>query len=51
MGMISKVRAFVLGVYEHKLDCTTHFGEPEIEWYDKGRDVAKRLYALFTEEQ
>lgn len=43
--MRRKLKAFFLGIYEHKLDCTTHFGATEIEWYDRGRDIAKRFVA------
>ena len=34
---------FLLGMREFRLDCTTHFGEMEIETYDAGREWAHRL--------
>lgn len=35
--------AFILGICEYKMDSTTHFDEPEINYYDKGRAFAKHL--------
>jgi len=35
------LHAFFLGMREHKMDSTTHFDEPEINYYDMGRALAK----------
>lgn len=41
--MLRRLRIFLLGMREFRLSCTTHFDEPEIETYDRGRDFAHRL--------
>ena len=38
-----KLIAFAHGLIEHRSDITTHYPEPYIEWYDKGRSIATRL--------
>ncbi len=40
---MKKIKAFLLGVWEFKLSCTTHFDEPLINSYDWGREIAHRL--------
>lgn len=38
-----KLRAFIHGLMEYRLDITTHYDEPFINWYDRGRSIAVRL--------
>lgn len=40
---MKKIKIFLLGMKEFRLDSTTSFNYPEIEIYDKGRDFAHRL--------
>lgn len=40
---MDKLKAFVLGVREFRMDSTTSFDSPLIESYDRGRDLAHRL--------
>ncbi len=40
---MSNLRIFLLGMKEFRSNCTTHFGRPEIEVYDAGRDFAHRI--------
>lgn len=37
------MKTFLLGMYEFRRDLTTHFEHPEIEIYDRGRELAHRL--------
>jgi len=42
------VRAFLLGIYEFRRDCTTSFvGQPDEQskynWYDRGRELAHKV--------
>jgi hypothetical protein len=37
------IRAFWLGVWEFRRDATTHFDDPLIYAYDRGREWAHRL--------
>lgn len=37
------IRIFLLGMWEFRSMCTTHFDYPEIEVYDSGRELAHRL--------
>lgn len=42
--MLAKVRAFLLGIAEFRLGCTTGFDDYELLCiYDAGRDLAHRL--------
>lgn len=41
---MKKIKAFICGVREFKLDITTHYGEDLIEWYDSGRELAWRIF-------
>lgn len=36
---MKKVKAFLMGIIEFRLDVTTHFDDSLIEYYDKGRDL------------
>lgn len=38
-----RIRIYLLGMREFRSDLTTHFDYPEIETYDRGRDMAHRL--------
>lgn len=40
---MNAIKAFLLGMWEFRSDCTTHFGGNLIETYDLGRDLAHRL--------
>jgi hypothetical protein len=40
---MSKLRAFLLGMREFRLDFTTHMPEDRIDAYDWGREWAHRL--------
>lgn len=37
------IYVFLLGMYEFRSDCTTHFNGFWIETYDRGRDLAHAL--------
>lgn len=41
--MFRKLRVFLLGMQEFRSMVTTHFDPPEIETYDRGRDLAHRM--------
>jgi hypothetical protein len=38
-----RLRAFIHGIIEYRLDITAHYAEPFILWYDKGRSIATYL--------
>lgn len=38
--MIKHIKAFINGIREYRYDVTTHYPEPYIESYDKGRALA-----------
>ena len=38
-----RLRAFIHGITEYRLGVTTHYAEPFICWYDKGRSLAIHL--------
>lgn len=40
---MKKIKIFLLGMWEFRMNSTTHFDEPEIETYDAGRDFAHRI--------
>lgn len=40
---MNKLSIYLLGMREFRLDSTTSFGYPQIETYDRGRDMAHRL--------
>lgn len=42
--MWNKIKAFICGVKEYKLDVTTHYGKDLIESYDSGRELASKLF-------
>ena len=41
--MLRRLRVFLLGMWEFRDECTTHFGESEISTYDLGREWAHKL--------
>ena len=42
--MLSRIKAFLLGVREFRLTCTTHIADDDLlEAYDLGREWAHRL--------
>lgn len=42
--MWNKIKAFICGFKEYKLDVTRHYGKDLIESYDSGRELASRLF-------
>jgi len=40
---MTRIKAFLLGVWEFRSSVTTHYDYPLIETYDRGRDLAHRL--------
>lgn len=40
---MKRIAAFILGIREFKLDSTTSYDPPLIEWYDVGREFAHRV--------
>jgi hypothetical protein len=40
---MKRIYAFILGVTECRNDITTHYPEPFIYWYDKGRTIGINL--------
>ncbi len=42
---MERIRAFVRGFIERNSDITTHYDDPIIEWYDRGRNLGERLTA------
>ncbi len=49
--MFRKTRIFLLGMREFRNVITTHFDEPEIETYDRGRELAHRLTLRWFERE
>lgn len=41
--MLERIKAFLLGMWEFRSDCTTNPGEDLIEDYDAGRELAHCL--------
>jgi hypothetical protein len=48
--MLRKLRVFLLGMYEFRDMVTTHFDPPEIEVYDRGRELAHCLTLRMFDE-
>jgi hypothetical protein len=40
---MTKIKIFLLGMWEFRRDVTTHFDYPEINYYDQGRDFAHKI--------
>lgn len=38
-----RITAFLRGLIEAGSDITTHYADPFIEWYDKGRNLGQHL--------
>ena len=40
---MKRVQAWWRGIAEHRYDVTTSYDYPLIEWYDRGRALARRI--------
>jgi hypothetical protein len=47
---MTKIKAFLLGIWEFRQDMTTHFDYPLIESYDAGRELAHILTFRYFDE-
>jgi hypothetical protein len=46
-----KIKAYLNGMREFRIDFTTHYDEPEINAYDWGREWAHRLTLRMFEQE
>lgn len=40
---MNRIKAFINGIWEYRMDSTTSYDYPLIEWYDMGREAAHRV--------